>query len=183
MSAALDILTVCTHNRTRSVMMSALLESHLRAAGVHVHVHSAGTTAAGQPAMERAVRLLAARGLHVDRHRSRPIDAAVVKAADLIITAEQHHVVAIAGQWPEAFACTFTLPELVVRAESVGRRNGRPLREWLGEVGEGRTAAFDYLEATDIPEVADPTGRSPAVWDESFARIDALTRRLAQVLA
>ena len=183
MSAALDILTVCTHNRTRSVMMGALLESHLRAAGVHVHVHSAGTAAGGRPAMERAVRLLAARGLHVDRHRSRSIDADVVRAADLIITAEQQHVVAIAGQWPEAFARTFTLPELVARAQSVGRRNGRPLGEWLGEVGEGRTAAFDYLEATDIPEVADPTGRSPAVWDKSFAHIDALTRQLAQVLA
>ena len=183
MSAALTILSVCTHNRTRSVMVAALLESHLHTLGVTVQLHSAGTAASDQPAIDRAVRLLADHGLHVGRHRSRPIVADVVAAADLIVTAEQQHVVAIAGQWPAAFARTFTLPELVARSQTVGRRNGRPMPEWLRAIGEGRAAAFDYLDATDIPEVADPTGQSPAVWDESFARIDALTRQLAQVLA
>lgn len=183
MSAAPTILSVCTHNRTRSVMVAALLESHLRTLLVPAHVHSAGTVVDDQPAMDRAVRLLAARGLHVEGHRSRPIGADEVNAADLIITAEQQHVIAIAGQWPAAFARTFTLPELVARSQTVGGREGRSMHEWLRAIGDGRATAFDYLDATDIPEVADPTGKSPAVWDESFALIDGLTRQLAQALA
>lgn len=183
MSASLEILSVCTHNRTRSVLVGALLDAHLREAGVASHVQSAGTAAVGQRPIERAVRLLAARGLSVHDHISRPIVAADVGAADLIVTAEQQHVVAIAGQWPDAFARTFTLPELVTRARSVGPRGDRSLAEWLREIGVGRPTAFDYLDATDIPEVADPTGKSRAVWDESFDQIDALTRELAKAVA
>lgn len=183
MSDTLEILSVCTHNRTRSVLIGALLEVHLRAAGLASHIQSAGTAADGQQPIERAVRLLAARGIAVDDHLSRPIVADDVSAADLILTAEQQHVVAIAGQWPDAFARTFTLPELVERARSVGPRGDRSLAEWLGEIGIGRLTALDYLDATDIPEVADPTGKSRAVWDRSFSEIDALTKELAKVLA
>lgn len=183
MSATLDILSVCTHNRTRSVLIGALLEAHLRTAGVASHIQSAGTAADGQQPIEHAIRLLAARGIDVDDHISRPIAADDVRAADLILTAEQQHVVAIAGQWPDAFARTFTLPELVARARSVGPRDDRSLAEWLREIGVDRPTALDYLDATDILEVADPTGKSRAVWDASFSQIDALTRELAKVLA
>jgi len=182
MSATLGILSVCTHNRTRSVLIGSLLEAHLRVAGVAVHIQSAGTAADGQQAMERAVHLLAARGLDVADHISRPVGADDVQDADLILTAEQQHVVAIAGQWPEAFARTFTLPELVERARSVGPCGDRSLPEWLREINVGRPTAFDYLDSTDIPEVADPTGKSRAVWEQSFSQIDALTRELAKVL-
>ena len=183
MSEALEILSVCTHNRTRSVLIGSLLEAHLRTAGVASHIQSAGTAADGQQPIERAVRLLAACGIDVEDHISRPIAAAEVSVADLILTAEQQHVVAIAGQWPEAFARTFTLPELVERARSVGPRGDRSLAEWLREVNVARRTALDYLDATDIPEVADPTGKSRAVWEQSFSQIDALTRELAKVLA
>lgn len=183
MTETIEILSVCTHNRTRSVLVGALLEAHLQAAGVASRIRSAGTAADGQGPIERARLLLATRGLDVDGHTSRPITADGVVAADLILTAEQQHVVAIAGQWPDAFTRTFTLPELVSRARAVGQRGDLPLAEWLLEIGKGRPTAFDYLDSTDIPEVADPTGQSPAVWDASFKQIDALTRELAKVLA
>jgi protein-tyrosine-phosphatase len=182
MSAALQVLAVCTHNRTRSVLIGALLAEHLEAVGVAANVQSAGTAARGQLTMERAARLLADRGIDVIEHRSRMLEPEVVLAADLIVTAEQQHVVTIAGRWPGLFRCTFTLPELVCRAEAIGPRDGRPIAEWLLDVGHGRLTAFDYLDSTSIPEVSDPTGQSPAVWDQSFARIDALTKRLALVL-
>ena len=182
MSATLELLAVCTHNRTRSVLIGALLAAHLEEVGVVAHVQSAGTAARGHPTMERAARLLADRGIDVVEHRSRMLEPEVVQAADLIVTAEQQHVVAIAGRWPGLFRRTFTLPELVRRGEAVGRRDGRPIAEWLLDVGHGRLTAFDYLDSTSIPEVADPTGQSPAVWEQSFARIDALTKRLALVL-
>ena len=170
MSATLEILSVCTHNRTRSVLIGALLEAHLRAAGATSHIQSAGTAADGQQPIEHAIRLLAACGIDVDDHISRPIAASNVNVADLILTAEQQHVVAIAGQWPDAFARTFTLPELVERARSVGPRGDRSLAEWLRAIGVGRPTALDYLDASDIPEVADPTGKSRAVWESRSAR-------------
>ena len=182
MSAPLEVLAVCTHNRTRSVLIGALLAAHLDEVGVAAHVQSAGTAARGHPTIERAARLLADRGIDVVEHRSRMLEPEIVQAADVIVTAEQQHVVAIAGRWPGLFGRTFTLPELVRRAEAVGPRDGRPIDEWLLDVGHGRLTAFDYLDSVSIPEVSDPTGQSPAVWKQSFDRIDAWTRRLALVL-
>lgn len=178
----LRVLSVCTHNRTRSVLMGALLAAHLEECGVDAVVATAGTGSEGLPAIDRAVRVLASRGIDVDHHRSRKIDAPLITGADLVITAEQQHVVSIAGRWPAAFSRTFTLPEIVSRAQVVGPRHGRSLDEWLSALGEDRPEALAYLDATDVGDIADPTGHSPLVWDECYARIDALTRRLAEVL-
>ena len=163
-------------------MAGALLHRHLVRLRVDAEITTAGTMSEGQPPTERAVRLLAERGIDVSEHRSRRLDDVIVKGADLIVTAEQAHVVWIAGRWPEQFAATFTLPELVGRLASVNARQGTDIRGWLTVVGKGRPEALDYLDARDIPEIADPTGQAPAVWDRSYAEIDALTRKLAERL-
>lgn len=176
------VLCVCTHNRTRSVLMAGLLAHHGRAAGVPLDVSSAGFASADEPALERAVRLLADRGVDAGGHRSRRLDAADVRTADLLVTAERAHVVSVAGRWPEAYPRTFTLPELVQRAEDAGARAGRPLDAWVLAVNDGRPSAFEYLDRSDVPEIDDPTGGRPAEWARAFAEIDALTARLAGAL-
>ena len=180
-SESLRVLCVCTHNRTRSVMTAALLLRHLVSLQVPSEVKSAGTQPGGYPAIDRAVRLLAARGIDVSEHRSRPLTDHLVLGADLIVTAERAHVVSIAGRWPAAFANTFTLPEIVSRSQGVGR-DGASVAEWLEQIGVERPGGLDYFDAQDVGEIEDPTGRQPAVWDRVFAEIDALTNDLATVL-
>ena len=178
-----QFLAVCTHNRTRSVMMGALLGDHLARSGVLVDVSTAGLRETGQPPTAETVRLLAARGFDVSDHRSQQLSADLIDASQLILTAERQHVVHIAGRWRAAFVRTFTLPEIVTRGEAVGRKGSSSLDEWLTVLNAGRPTGLDYMSATEVPEIADPTGRSPSIWRASFDEIDGLTRRLAALLA
>lgn len=178
------ILTVCTHNRTRSVMIGGLLVLHLceaRVDGAIEAVRAVGFGEPGLPTTAEARRLLAARRVDVRHHRSRRISDADVARADLIVTAERMHVVEIAGRWPGAFAKTMTLPELVQRGEKVQRMNGVGFTEWLDAMAVGRPHNLDYLDA-DIAEIADPTGQPPAVWKTCIDQIDDLTGRAAGLL-
>ncbi len=69
-------LVVCTGNTCRSPMMCALLAAELAAQGRAVAVESAGTGAVqGEPASAPAQAAMAARGIDLSRHRSRPLPA------------------------------------------------------------------------------------------------------------
>lgn len=182
MADPLRVLTVCTHNRTRSVIAEALLDRALHARGIDAMVRSTGTHAEQLPATDGAVRLLAERGIDVGAHRSRRTNDKAVSGADLIVTAESDHVVWIAGRWPDAFAKTFTLPELVTLGARAGGRRGRPIGEWLAELAPHRPPASSYLEPDVVAEVADPTGGPRRVWATSFAEIERLTTELAELL-
>lgn len=178
------ILIVCSHNRTRSVMMGALLVLHLhdaRVDGAIQAVRAVGFGESGLPPTSEARRLLAAHRVDVRHHRSRRITDRDVERADLIVTAERMHVVEIAGRWPGAFDKTMTLPELVQRGEAVEQINGVGFTEWLDAIAVGRPHHLDYLDA-DVEEIADPTGRSPAMWKSCIDRIDELTGRAANLL-
>lgn len=175
------ILTVCTHNRTRSVLMGALLHHHLVARGVEYGIATGGFREEGQPATEPTVRLLRERGIDVSRHQSRRVDPRLVHEADVIVTAERDHVVWIAGTYPGSFPRTFTLPELIWRAEPVGAKQGEHLDAWLRRLNEHRPTAADYLDAP-VGEIVDPTGQAPQVWLRVLDDLDRLTARLAELL-
>jgi protein-tyrosine-phosphatase len=178
----LRVLVVCTHNRTRSVLMAALFQQHAAARGTAVTTRSAGTGTDGEPPTDTTVRMLGARQIDVGQHRATPLSDAIVSGASLIVTAEQAHVISIAGHWPGAFERTFTLPELVSRGTAVGPVGGRSIEEWLAEVNRDRLHGLDYLDAL-VGEIDDPTGRAPSVWSAAFRQIDDLTNRLATLLA
>lgn len=178
----LNIVTMCTHNRTRSVLMGALLGTHLAELAVEHRIFTAGMSGDDLPATEPTVRLLAQRGIDVSSHRSSFIGDEVMAAADLVVTAEVQHVVFVGGRWQGSFARAFTLPELVQRAEAVGPRVGSTLTDWLEKVNDGRAEGSDYMSDPAILEVADPTGHPPVVWRASLDEIDGLCRRLALVL-
>lgn len=182
MTDPLRIVCVCTHNRTRSVIAGALLDDHCRNLGVAATVTTAGIVDNGKPPTGPTIDLLAARGLDVRAHRSRVLTEEMVVEADLLVTAERQHVVWIAGRWPQAFPFTFVLPEFVNRVADAGRRDGRPMVEWLEQVGIGRQRGLAYLEQGSVGDVADPTGLSSRHWAQALARIDHLTLRLAEGL-
>lgn len=182
MTAPVHVLTVCTHNRTRSVLAAALLWEHLKRLDVSSRVRSAGTMADGHPPTEATVRLLRGRGVDVSNYRSMRLLPELVEGAHLIVTAEAEHVVAIAGRWPDAYERTFTLPEVVALGARVGPRAGRPVGEWLDEINRHRRPSATYLDPGSVPEVADPTGESRRTWNTSFAELDRLTADLAELL-
>jgi len=162
--------------------MGYLFEEHARRAGLDVVMRSAGTKGiTGEAPTDEAVRILRARGIDVSGYRSHVFGDHGILGADLIVTARQHHVVSVAGRWPNAFRYTFTLPEIVGLADEVGPREGRPLDDWLDLLGKERGSPLDYLDSK-VGEIADPTGRSPAEWKAAYGQIDDLTARLADLL-
>jgi protein-tyrosine-phosphatase len=183
------ILTVCSHNRTRSVMMAALLESVLtdRLGEGRVVVRSSGFGPEGIPAIDEAVTAMKRRGLDVSQHRSRTTTAALVDAADVIITAERDHVVKIAALSPPAFRRTMTLPELLARGADSPLAEpdalsepGAAVRSWVESLIAGRTAGA-YLREP-VPEVPDPTGSMPRAFEAAVVTIERQCAEAAALL-
>ena len=182
--ATMEMLTVCTHNRTRSVIMSASLDRRLREVGCKPQITSGGFRTAGRPPTETTVRLLAELGIEVGDHRSQLIDDSLVSTADLILCAEREHVVTIAGRYPGSFARAFTMPEFARLGEVVGSVDG-DLPGWLRRVEPQRPPGLDYLDvdASTVGEIRDPTACPPKVWAEVVRHIDDLAVRIARVMA
>jgi protein-tyrosine phosphatase len=180
MTGYLRILAVCSFNRVRSVAMAGHLRTQLRARRTDAHVVGAGFGPAGEPPLPDVVAALAHVGIDVSGYRSRTVDRGLIAGADLIVTAERLHVVRLSEDDTDVFARTFTLPELVTLAEATGPRRGAPLEEWVRAVGASRTPA-SFL-ASNVQEIADPTGLSSATVAASVADIGEWCRRLAVML-
>ena len=178
------ILTVCSHNRTRSVMMAALVESMLaeRLGADAVAVRSSGFGPLDLPPIDDAVDAMRRRGLDVSAHRSSATTAALVDGADQILTAERDHVVKIAALSPDAFRRTMTLPEFLAAAadalddpdEQTFEHDADRLRRWVRHLTETRSAV-DYLR-DPVPEVADPTGSMPRAFEAAVVVIEQQCR-------
>jgi protein-tyrosine phosphatase len=184
--SAVRILTVCTHNRTRSVMMAAMLGSVLEARSGHgaVVVRSAGFGLGDLPPIDAAVDAMARRGLDVSGHRSRTVTAALADGADVILTAEREHVVKIAALAPSAFARAMTLPEFLDLARpSLGAarpEHGGDMRAWVESLTAGRTAP-GYL-SDRVAEVLDPTGSPRRAFEAAVAVLEQQCTRAADLL-
>ncbi len=169
------ILTVCTHNRTRSVMMETLLRSMLveRLGAERVVVASAGFGPPGMPAIPEAVEAMERRGFDVSMHRSRPIDAGVLADIDLVLTAERDHVVRVASIDPAVFRRTMTLPEFLTRSADDVRAGASTegLRARVQALTSSRTA-LAYLR-DPIEEIADPTGTYGRTFEAAVAALEA----------
>lgn len=176
----LRFLTVCTHNRARSVAMTELLRVELRQQGVPADVASAGFMPPGERATHQMVTSLAERGIDASPHRSTVIDATAVAEADLILTAERAHVIRISEDDSSVFARTFTLPEFVQMAEAFGPRRNWPIDRWVGALSVARTHGT-FLHG-GAAQIADPTGLSHAAHLATVQEIADLCHRLVALL-
>lgn len=93
------VLFVCSGNLARSPIAERLLQAKLAGLGVgDVDVSSAGTIAGeGNPPAGLAALEMAARGLSLNGHRSRPLTPALAREADHIIVMERVHYHAAAS--------------------------------------------------------------------------------------
>jgi len=169
-----NVITVCPHNRTRSVMSMAMLQAgfDLRLGAGNVVVSSLGFGPADERAIPDAIAAMQRRDLDVVAHRSRKVTADRVRPADLILTSEVDHVVKIVSKTPDVFHRTFTLPEFVGLAADAFADDGQSAREWIESLGRGRTAT-EYL-GSSVPEVADPTGSSARNFEAATVGIEQL---------
>jgi protein-tyrosine phosphatase len=177
------VLAVCSHNRTRSVMMAAMLDDMLseHLGDGAVQVRSSGFGPVDLPAIDDAIDAMARRGLDVAAHRSSSTTAALVDGADLILTAERDHVVKIAALSPDAFRRAMTLPEFLAAAAS-STIDGAPseVRSWVESLTADRTAA-GYLRER-VPEVADPTGSAPRAFEAAVVAIEQQCQEASTLL-
>lgn len=154
------LLVVCTANVCRSPVAAALLARDLAAVGVEVT--SAGTEAVpGMPAAPEAVEVVRRElGLGLE-HRSRPLTAALLEQADLVLTMTREQSTLVTAQDPRALRRVFTLRELARILPSLPPPDGpEELRSLARDCARHRSRVRRDLTG----EGAAAAGRSAAGW-------------------
>jgi protein-tyrosine phosphatase len=173
-------LVVCTGNIARSPMAEALLRARLEERHAGARVHSAGTLAWDGPATDPAIRTLAARGLDLSQHRSRPVTDALVADADLILAMTRSHVWGIHAFDGDAADRTFLVAELPRLGTRIGpRRPDETVRAWAARAAAEREGT---VPGRGDEEIADPYGEPASVYEATAARLDHATRVTAELL-
>lgn len=97
-------------------MAEALLQRQLRDAdnAEEWQIISAGTwTSAGLPATQLAQQIIARRGLDLSAHRSRLVDAELLRSATVILVMTRNQLEAIQSEFPETIGKTYLLSQLI----------------------------------------------------------------------
>jgi protein-tyrosine-phosphatase len=124
---------------------------------------------------------MAERGEDIGPHVSRPLEGDQITAAGLVLGLAREHVREVCVLDREAWSRTFTLKELVRRAEASGPRPpGRDVDGWLDDLVAERSPT-DLLGDDLDDDVADPIGLSDDDYRACAAEIDALVARLVDL--
>jgi protein-tyrosine phosphatase len=140
-------------------MAEAFLRRETARRGAEAEVSSAGFVTVEQPAERHAVKAMGEVGLDIAAHRSRVVSPELLGDPDLVIGMTREHVRMAVAARREAFARTFTLKELVRRAESIGPRHDTDVTPWVAAVADERDP-HGLLGADPVDDIADPMGRS-----------------------
>ncbi|MDO9497315.1 MAG: adenylyl-sulfate kinase, partial [Nocardioides sp.] len=169
---ALQVLFVCTANICRSPYM----ELSARAASADqpgVQFRSAGTHGFREHPMDAVMaEALGRREVDSGDFISRPLSAALIEQADLILTAETSHRAFILDDHPRDFRKVFTLGQF---AESVANFDLAG-HELVLAIGSRRGTAEQRLD------VHDPYGRGPEAAEACATQIDELLRVVVPAL-
>lgn len=109
-----SILFICTANICRSPMAMGLFRELVSQSGDEWRIESAGVWAdPGFPAARNTQKVLEARGLEVNDHRSRPVSAEMIDEFDLILVMERNHQEALRAAFPDKADHIYLLSELI----------------------------------------------------------------------
>ncbi|MGH9030111.1 MAG: hypothetical protein ACRDV4_10930 [Acidimicrobiales bacterium] len=174
---------MCTGNIFRSVMAEAYLAKVALDRDLDLTVESAGTLDGERPVSPAALEIIGRDGIDMSNHLSSTLSDEAVRRADLVLAMAREHLREVVLIDPEAWPRTFTLKEIVRRAEARGpRRHGVPFPNWLASLGQDRTRE-DLLGWSDSDDVADPVGGGPDVIRATGEEIHELVSRLVDLLA
>jgi protein-tyrosine-phosphatase len=168
------ILTLCTGNVARSVMLAYMLTDLSEASGLEVTVRSAGThTIEGAAMSARTVRALESIAdlgeHHYTRHRSHQMNDADAAWADLILAAELDNVRYLHRRYTGAAGRSFQLGAFVTLAPT-----GVDLVAQMHEVSR-----HPLEERWDV---VDPAGGDQALYDAVARELWDYARRLVDVV-
>ena len=180
---SLNVLVICTANTCRSPVAELLLRGALDST---VTIGSAGTHAAhGHPLLPAMSAVLAEHSLAHPRASSRPITAALIERADLILTLTASHRSTVVTLVPSAVRRTFTLREFerLVTAHgadsTLGRTDAERLRALIPLAVSQRAAVAATRQRDDV---LDPVGRSLGAHRKSFTEIAEAVWTISSIL-
>ena len=129
--------------------------------GNALDVASIGTEAVKGKKMDPVIATHLPDGVSGERHRSYPASADLLRAADLVLTAEQSHVSDLVSRFPGEFRKIFSLGQFAETAASTDL-TGRALIEHAGHYRARSTAESD---------ITDPYRRGPEPTAEAAKKI------------
>lgn len=136
----------------------------------------------GVPATPNAVTIMAERGIDIRSHVSCQLSPDIARASNLLLGMAREHVREACVSYGALLQRSFTLKELVRRAEASGpRQEGESLYTWLARVGYGRRPA-DLVGDVDYDDIADPIGRPKVYFERTAEEIDDLLGRLVHLM-
>ncbi|MBO0594104.1 low molecular weight phosphatase family protein [Nesterenkonia sp. E16_7] len=179
MTETYTLLAVCTGNICRSPAMDRLL-AHELGSEPGITVGSAGTHAHVGDDMEAQMKdRLVEYGADTENFEAQQLEPALVRSADLVLTATRGHVRDILADVPESGQKVFTLREFVRLLDSLDPTARAEALESSQTVA-GKLAALlplvaDQRDQTQSPtaqdDVVDPYMMPEDVFDESFAQV------------
>jgi protein-tyrosine phosphatase len=171
----LKILTLCTGNVARSVMLGYMLASLGEGSGELWSVRSAGTLAVEGAAMSvrtrDALRSVVELGeQRYGAHRSHQVDGADVEWSDVILASEAAHVHYVRAHFESASIKTVQLALFVRRAPT-------------GVTFAQQLAAVADLDPSTQYDVADPAGGDQFAYDQCASQLWELAKAFTQLVA
>jgi protein-tyrosine-phosphatase len=173
-ATTLNIVTLCTGNVARSVMLGHMLSVLGEASGDQWSIRTAGTLVTEGAAMSARTRtaLLGIEELGERRyggHRSHQINEDDVEWADLILASEADQVRYVRAHFEQSHGKTVQLLQFVRRA---------PIEVSFAE----QLAAVSELPPSSLFNVADPAGGDQSVYDVCAAQLWDLAKSFALLL-
>ncbi|MDR7252094.1 protein-tyrosine-phosphatase [Nocardioides sp. BE266] len=162
MSEPLKVLFVCTANICRSPFLE--LTARQLAGDAPLEFSSAGTQGWVDEPMNPEMAVLLPAGA-ADAFRSRRLDAAILRDADLVLTAEASHRSYVLDEHPEHFRKVFTVGQLAAFATEHPDLDGRDL---LAAAGKRRSAPRPEHD------IADPYRRGTAAAEAAAGTISSM---------
>ena len=137
-----------------------------------------------RPIHEYSAQVLTERGVFTEGHRSRLLDAAMLREADLVLTASREHRSAVVRLLPAAIGRTFTMLQFARLTSVVAPLHGADPAELGRQLVVEAKAARPLLqpvppEQDDLP---DPMGRPLAEFERCAARLDDVVRAILEPL-
>lgn len=162
-------------------MAEALLRARFEEMCIGAQVASAGTLDGDRPAAAGACAALASRDLDLSTHRSRSLSEVDLGRADVVLGMAREHVREVVMFDPSAWPRTFTLKEIVRRAEQHGARSpGQPFDEWLAKIHVGRER-HELLGESPLDDIADPIGGTTEQFEATAVEISTLLDRFVDL--